>query len=292
MSTRIRNVLPRTSPSPDEANSPVDISVRSVALTVLAASAAMAVLYWARSVFIPIVLSLLVSIALDPIVRRLMRLRLPRMAASAVVVALTVGAIGYTGYALSDDAAAIVAELPEAATRLRQIVRREQREPGGTIQQVTEAAKELQRTADEAAGTNPAPSGVQRVQIEEPAIDVREYLSWSSAGVVAFAGQAALITFFVFFLLASGDLFKRKFVKLAGPSLEKKKVTVQILEEINAQIERFLLVHLATSIVVGVATWIAFRAVGLEQAGVWAIMAGVFNNIPYFGPVLVSGATG
>ena len=107
------------------------------------------------------------------------------------------------------------------------------------------------------------------MQIEEPTINVREYLSWGSASVIAFAGQAVLVVFFVFFLLASGDLFKRKLVKLVGPSLEKKKITVQILDDINTQIERFLLVRVVTSVVVGVATWIAFRMVGLEQAGVW-----------------------
>jgi predicted PurR-regulated permease PerM len=94
--------------------------------------------------------------------------------------------------------------------------------------------------------------------------------------------------FFVFFLLASGDLFKRKLVKLAGPSLEKKKITVHILDDINTQIERFLFVRVVTSIVVGIATWLAFRFIGLEQAGVWGIAAGVFNSIPYFGPVIVA----
>ena len=172
MSARIRSVLHPPSSSGPEPGSPV-INVHSVALTVVAVATAMAVLYWARAVFIPVVLSILISYALEPIVRRLMRIHLPRMAASAVVVALTVGAIGYTGYVLSDDVAAVVADLPEAAARLRQVVRREQGE-ASTIQQVTEAAQELQRTADEATGPNPAPSGVQRVQIEEPAIDVRE----------------------------------------------------------------------------------------------------------------------
>jgi predicted PurR-regulated permease PerM len=108
---------------------------------------------------------------------------------------------------------------------------------------------------------------------------------------VAFAGQAVLVVFFVFFLLASGDLFKRKLVKLVGPSLEKKKITVQILNEIDVQIERFLFVRVVTSVVVGVATWLAFRFVGLEQAGVWGIAAGVFNSIPYFGPVIVAAGT-
>ena len=59
---------------------PVDLSVRSIALTVLAAAAVMWVLHWAREVFIPIVLSILISYALEPVVVWLMRLRLPRIA--------------------------------------------------------------------------------------------------------------------------------------------------------------------------------------------------------------------
>ena len=280
----------RTEPPAATATAPVDVSIRSVALTVLAAAAAMYVLNWAREVFIPIVLSILISYALEPVVAWMMRMRLPRIAASALVVAIVTGTFSYGMYALTDDAAEIVAQVPDAAQKLRRALRRTSGEPS-TIQQVQEAADELQATADAAAGPSPAPVGVQRVQIEEPAINVREYLTWGSASVIAFAGQAVLVFFFVFFLLASGDLFKRKLVRLAGPSLEKKKITVHILDDINRQIARFLLVRLVTSIVVGVATWVAFKAFGLEQAGVWAVAAGVFNSIPYFGPVLVSGGT-
>jgi len=263
----------------------IDVNARSIALSIVAVAAAMYVLQWASEVFIPIVLSVLISYALEPIVLALIRLRLSRLIASALVVASLTGAFGYTAYTLSDDATAIIASLPEAATKLRRAMRHDQ---PSAIENVQRAAQELQRTADEAAGRNPAPSGVQRVQIEQPAIDVKQYLSWGSASLVAFAGQAVLVVFFVFFLLASGDLFKRKLVKVVGPSLEKKKVTVQILNEIDVQIERFLFVRVVTSVAVGVATWLAFRVIGLEQAGVWGIAAGVFNSIPYFGPVIVA----
>ena len=53
----------------------------------------------------------------------------------------------------------------------------------------------------------------------------------------------------------------------------------------------FLLVQVFTSTVVAVATWLAFRALGVNQAAVWGILAGIFNSIPYFGPVLVTGGT-
>jgi predicted PurR-regulated permease PerM len=290
MTTPLKNIAHRVPPTDVEQAPAIDPDGRSIALFVLAASAAMAVLHWARAAFIPIVLSILISYALDPIVRWVMRVRIPRAAASFLVVAALTGLFGYTGYSLSDDATAIVATLPEAATKLRQSLRRGEGEQSA-IQQVQRAADELQRTADEATGTNPAPRGVQRVQIEEPAIDIREYVMWSSAGVVAFASQAALIVFFVFFLLASGDLFKRKLVKIAGPSLQRRKVTVEILNEINMQIERYLLVLVLASLIVGLVSWVAFRMVGLERAVIWAVAAGAFNTIPYFGPVIVSAGT-
>ena len=267
-----------------------DVSVRSVALTVIAISAAMYVLHWAQEAFIPIVLSILISYALDPVVTTVMKARLPRPAAAALVMALLTGLCGFTAYAMSDDAAAFIAELPGAAQQLGRAVRRDGADEGA-IEQVQKAADELQKTADAAAGPSPAPPNVTRVQIEEPAIDVREYLTWGSANLVVFLGQGTLVLFFVFFLLASGDLFKRKLVKLAGPSLAKKKITVQILDEINRQIARFLLVRVITSLAVGIATWVAFRYVGLEQAGLWAIAAGIFNSVPYFGPVIVGTGT-
>jgi len=291
MTTPLKTVVNRPIPPDNESTPAFDPDNRGAALAVLAAAAAMAVLYWAQAVFIPIVLSILISFALEPLVRMLMRIRLPRALASAFVVAALAGTIGYTIYGLADDAAAIVAAVPEAATRLRQTLRREQGQEDSAIQQVQRAAEELQRTADEAAGPSTAPRGVQRVQVEEPAIDIREYLMWGSAGIVAFSGEAVLIVFFVFFLLSSGDLFKRKLVKIAGPSLQRRKVTVQILEEISAQIERFLLVLVLASVIVGVASWIAFRMVGLNQAVFWAVAAGAFNSIPYFGPVMVSVGT-
>ena len=288
MADRAKPLVPVPTPATDA--SPMDVSVRSVALTIVAVAAAMYVLSWAREVFIPIVLSVLISYALEPVVLALMKMRIPRVAGSALLIAALTASMGYSGWALSDDAAAVVAELPEAAQKLRRLMARAQREPG-TIEQVQQAAEELQRTANAAAGPSPAPRGVQRVQIEEPAINVRDYVTWGSANVVAFAGQAVLVVFFVFFLLASGDLFKRKLVRLAGPSLEKKKITVQILDEINTQIRRFLFVRVVTSVIVGVASWIVFSAFGLEQAGLWAIAAGVFNSIPYFGPIIVAAGT-
>jgi predicted PurR-regulated permease PerM len=127
--------------------------------------------------------------------------------------------------------------------------------------------------------------------VETSPINISDYLMWGSIGIVAALGQLVLVLFLVYFLLASGDLYRRKLVKIVGPSLTDKKLTVQILSEIDRQIGMFLLVQVFTSTIVALATWLAFRALGVEQAAAWGLLAGVFNSIPYFGPVIVTAGT-
>jgi predicted PurR-regulated permease PerM len=110
-------------------------------------------------------------------------------------------------------------------------------------------------------------------------------------GAVAFAGQLMMVLFLAYFMLASGDTFRRKMVKIAGPTLSKKKITLRVLDQIAEQIQRYLLVQIFTSILVGVVTWLAFLGIGLEHAAIWGVAAGVFKIIPYLGPFIVAGGT-
>jgi predicted PurR-regulated permease PerM len=98
-----------------------------------------------------------------------------------------------------------------------------------------------------------------------------------------------MILFLTYFVLLSDKMFRRKFVELAGPTLSKKKVTVEIIDDISSQIGRFLGVQIVTSVIVGVATWAVLAYMELEQAALWGLLAGVFNSIPYYGPLIVSG---
>ena len=281
--------LVHAQPEPPPMKSAVDI--RSAALTILAVLAVVLVLQYAQSVIIPIVIGLLISYALDPLVAWMARRRVPRPIGAALVLAILAGAGGYMLYSLRSEATAIVDQLPRGARRLRQLLEADRPSTAPTaIQQMQKAATELERAAD-AAAPPPPPSGVQRVQVQPPPFNMGDYLMWGSMSLATAAGQCVLILFLVYFLLASGDLYRRKLVKIAGPSLTRKRITLQILSEIDRQIERFLLVQVFTSTVVGVVTWLAFRAMGMQQAAVWGILAGVFNSIPYFGPVLVTVAT-
>jgi len=275
-------------PAVEHRDSPLD--VRSAALTVLAVLATILVLQYAQSMIIPIVLAVLVSYALEPIVATLARWRIPRpIGAAVVLIALTVAGASLL-YGLRGEATAIIEQLPEAARRVRRMVEADRPSTANAIQQVQKAATELEKAANAAAPPPPA-TGAQRVQVEAPRFSVTDYLLTGSVGVAAAVGQLVLILFLVYFLLASGDLYRRKMVKIAGPSLTKKKVTLQILSEIDRQIEAFLLVQIFTSTVVAIATWLTFRALGVNQAGLWGVLAGIFNSIPYFVPVLVTGGT-
>jgi predicted PurR-regulated permease PerM len=138
------------------------------------------------------------------------------------------------------------------------------------------------------ATTTTAPT---RVVVEKARFDVRDYL-WSGAlGVAFFLGQLTIVVFIAFFLLAAGRTFRRKMVKIAGSSLSQKRITLQALDEIGDHIQLYLLVQVATSVLVGVLTGLAFWAMGLNNAAVWGVIAGVTNMIPYVGSVLVGGAS-
>jgi predicted PurR-regulated permease PerM len=77
-------------------------------------------------------------------------------------------------------------------------------------------------------------------------------------------------------------------VKLAGPTLTQKKLTLHALDEIDTQIQRYLQVQLFTSTLVGLASWLAFLWIGVEQAAVWGIVIFVLNFIPYLGAMVAT----
>jgi predicted PurR-regulated permease PerM len=265
------------------------VSVRNVALVVLAGLAFVYTLYWARDVLVPLAMGLMLSYALEPLVARLERLHIVRAVGAALVLLMLVGSAVWLVVALSDDAAALVESLPQTAQKLRLAARGEPRQAKeGTIDKVQRAATEIEKAAAETAKAAPTtPRGTTRVIIEKSPFDIKNYLWSGTLGLLEWAGKALMVVLIAYFLLAAGDTFRRKMVKLSGDTLTQKKVTVQALDEIHGQIQRYLLVQLFTSAVVGIGTWLAFLAIGLDNSAVWGVVAGVTNLIPYLGGAFV-----
>jgi predicted PurR-regulated permease PerM len=286
-------VTPTPSVEPPPARTPLLpdlLPPRDAALTVLAVLALLFTLHWAAVVVVPLLLGLMLSYALTPLVNRLVRLRVPRMLAAALLLLGLVGGAGGLVWSLADDAASMIEALPEAAQKLRRGLASQRAEgPAGAIEKVQRAAAEIERAAEEGTGAVPARS-VTKVQIEPSRFNVRDHLWSGTLGLVGVVGQVLVVLFITFFLLTSGDTFRRKMVKLAGPTFGQKRITLQALDEIDSQIQRYLMVQLFTSALVGVATWLAFLGLGVEHAAVWGAASFLLNFIPYVGSMVVGGA--
>ena len=276
-------------PDPVPLHMPVD--VRSVSLFVLAALASIFALRWAAPVFIPLMMSVLLTYALSPLIAWLESHKVSRWAGAAVVLLGLAGAIGGAGYSLSGSASDLLDNLPVAAQKLRYALY-----PGGSsntsaLEAVQQAAAQLEQVGQENSVKTVTQKGVMRVVVERPHFNVRDYLWIGTVGLVAFAGQLTLVAFLTYFALASGNTFRRKLVKISGASLQKKKVTVHVLDDIRTHIERYLLVQIFVSMVVGVATSLTFWAIGMDNVIVWGVFAAVTNLIPYGGSVAMMGAS-
>lgn len=249
---------------------------------IVAAVASLFLLRTASQLFIPILLAVIISYALEPVVAWLARHRVPRMAGAGVLLALILGLSGWGAYSLRDDALQAIETLPESARRARELVRSQNGSGPGS--RIREAVEKL-RGPTEADNAETS----RREEQEEPLAEMTEWVQRGVGSVLVLAGNITVIIFLVFFLLISGGHFRERIIEIAGTHLKQRQITATIMDDINAQIQRFLLVHLVTAVVVALATWGALAWMGVGQAAVWGILAGVFNSIPYFGPVIVSG---
>lgn len=258
-------------------------------LNLISALVVIFTLQWAREVLIPLVIALFIGYFLDPIVARMEKRKISRAVGTAFLLTAIVAGIGSAIYGLGDQADAILEQLPAAAQKFRQSLREGRNDREGTLNKVQKAATEIEKAAAEAA--NGAAPQAKPAQAARPGLDLRNYLWVGTIGLVGMALQAVMILFLVYFLLVSGDTFRRRLVKMAGPSFAQKRRTLEILDEINLQMKRFLYVQVITSLWMGVAIWLAFRWIGLENAGMWGIAAGILKSIPFLGGTAIIGGT-
>ena len=265
--------------------------VRNTSMVVIASLLTTYALRWAAEIVIPVLMGLLFSYALTPLVDRLVRIGLPRALGAALVMVALVGGLGWGTWSLSDQANSLIVSLPDAAAKLRDTLHPRHADPApSTMDQVQKAATTLEQAAN-SGGTHATP-GVAKVQIVKATFNIQDYLLTGTMAAAQAAAQATVVAFITYFLLAAGDTFRRKLARIAGPSFAKRKITVQALDEITEQVQRYLVVQVLTSVLVGVATALAFWALGMNNAAVWGVVAAVLNLIPYVGAMGVCGASG
>ena len=291
------------SPSPDD-NAPTgvptptvshkSILVRSNAIVVLALIALVVFLHWAQAVLIPITLSVFLSYALKPIVYWLQRnAKLPKAVGAAATLVVILGAVGWGLNSLQPEALDVLDIVPRATEKFSIAIRGNPRAPAGAVEKMKKAATEIEKVANTATTTTTtttttmtraaAPSPLPTAP-DTATFKVRDYVLMGTASFIAGMGQLVVVIALVYFLLVAGDSFRRTLIRISGDSLTKKKITVQILDHIDLQIQRYLLVQLVSSVLLGLLAWAAFAWIGLNNALFWACFGGVLHLIPYAGP--------
>ena len=253
-------------------------------LVVLAVVAAVFLLHWGAPFFIPLFIALIISYALAPLTDAITRLVRWRVLGASLVVSAVVALLGAGAWAWSDDVVALWQRVPEATKTIAASLKRVAQRPTSPVAEVKKAAAEIEAIAQtgkppaKAPPAAPTPSPVSFWQ-----------LVWEGGKSAAVAAtQLMAVLFLVFFMLASGDTFKRKLVRAFGETLSQKKVTVQAIDEIDQQVRRYLGVLLVSNLLVGMGTWLAFEIIGVEYAELWGVAAGVMHTAPYFGPTVIA----
>jgi predicted PurR-regulated permease PerM len=265
---------------------------RSLAEVIVAVVATIFALYWAQRFFIPLFLGIVLAYTLNPLVTWMERIKIPRLVGTTIVMVTLLFGIALGTLSLRGQVERILDQVPDAAGKLSVVLKDMAAQPN-TVLKVQAAALEIEQATNQAAsGTTASQKPPTRVVIEEPKFKLLTWLWTGSLGMFGIIGETAMMLILVIFLLLSGDTFKRKFMRISGPSLSKRKITAAILDDIDRSIQNYMLTLLMANVLLGILTWLAFRLIGLDNAGAWAVAAGVLHFIPYLGPALTAVATG
>jgi len=260
--------------------------VRSPALTILAASAAIFLLHESAAVAAPILACVLLAYALEPFVTTLMRTGLPRLAAAALVFFILAIATGSLARVAREHTSKLMADLPQTIIAIQHALTQPASHGEPTaFERIRRAAADF----EQAVGTPIAPSAstrgrVVRVWPVTRRFSPRDILANAAQGLTGMGVQAVVMALLTFLLLVTADVFRRKFVRMAGPRSPDRKLTVDVIRAIDRQIQRYLLVRLAISGIVAAATAASLWAVGVNHAVVWGLVAGALNVLPIVGP--------
>lgn len=246
--------------------------VRNVALSGLFILASFYTLYFCRSFFLPIILALLLSLLLTPVVRLLTRLHLPQGLAAGIVFLALIGGVGLAVYELATPAYEWMQKAPRSL-RTVEAKLRDLKKPVQTIGKATEQMEKMAQVG--AAGSRP-----RAVAVSAPSLGAR--LLTHTTELVA---NASVMLILLFFLLASGDLFLRKLIRVL-PSLADKRRAVEIARQVETEISAYLSTVTLINIGLGLATWLAMWWIGLPNPLLWGVVAAVTNYIPYLGAIV------
>ena len=247
------------------------VHVRSFTLTGIFLLLALYALKIGSDFFVPVILAFLLSFLFAPVVRILHRLYIPLSLGAALVLFGLIGVLTFGIYQLAAPASGWMAKLPKAAAQLEYRLSNLKQ----TFREFSKASREVERiTKFDTAGT------AQQVEVKKSSVG--EILLGQTQGFLVSGGVMFVL---LFFLLASGDMFLRKLVTVL-PRFENKKLAVEISRQIEHDISRYLLTVTLINAVFGSAVGLSMYFIGLPNALLWGVMAGLLHFIPFLGAIV------
>ncbi len=232
-------------------------------------------LYFARPVVLPIFLACVAGMALKPLIRWSSYCHIPPALSAAVVIFILVAGamVGFRQF--GRPALTWVNDAPQHMTELRRRVQK-LLPPSAHFSEAAAAVNNLGATdAEKREEQKNAPT----VQVKDNHGSV-SFLNWTGL-FLAGVGEALVL---LYLLLASGDLFLQKLVRVM-PTLSDKKRAVEISHEIQQNISKYLFSVCLINLGLGLVVSAGLYYLGVPNAAIWGILVAVLNFVPYFGPV-------
>jgi len=247
------------------------IEVRSIAITGLFVLAVLYTLFFARAFLLPIVIAVLLDFLLSPMLRALKRVRIPEPVGAALVLLVLLGALGAGVYSLADPAQQWMTKAPQSMAKVQSRLR-DLRRP---VEQVTRTAEQVE------AATEVSKTGPQEVVVRGPRLSER--LFGTTQSLLTGAMETVIL---LYFLLAAGDLFLQKLIKVL-PLLRDKKKAVAIARETEASISTYLFTVAVVNVGLGLAVTLVMLLLKMPNALLWGSLAALAEFIPYIGATVM-----
>jgi predicted PurR-regulated permease PerM len=254
--------------APEEMPLPSDPKV--IFLGGLFVLALLATAYVASDIVLPLVFAIILKLLLQPAMRILERMRVPRILAALLVILALFGTIVGLGTAISGPAGTWAAKLPEGIPRLQERLSF-MREPIDTLQRFLQQVENF-------GGAGPSPDAAASAR--GPALLTKLF-----TGTRNFASGLFTTVLFLFFLLVSGDIFLHRLVEIM-PRFSSKRQVVEISQQIESDISAYLVTITIMNAAVGIAVALAMWLTGVGDPILWGTVAFLLNYVPILGTAL------
>jgi predicted PurR-regulated permease PerM len=266
----VPTVAAPTAADADEDDLPIPSDIKAVFLGGLFLLAMLGACYVASDIVLPIVLAFVLSLVLQPAMRALERVRLPRGIAAVFLILVLFGTLGGLGAALSGPAAGWAQKLPTGIPKLQERLSFLSR-PIAAVQKFADQAQGLTQAGE----AKPVPVAVQGAGLSERLL----------SGTRAFASGLLETVLVLFFLLVSGDTFLRRLVEIL-PRFKNKRQAVDISQQIESDVSAYLFTITIMNLAVGVAIGTVMSFCGVGDPVLWGTVAFLLNYIPILGPMI------